>query len=351
MGFQKAIIFLCLVFIIIPTFCHGECTCDPEDDEGRNRKEALKYKLAAIFSIFFASTIGVCIPMLGRIFPILGPERDLFFVVKSFAAGVILATGFIHVLPDAFKNLTNPYLKEHPWGEFPFTGFVAMLAAIGTLMVDAHATSHFMKLRKPPSENKMVGGGGGGEDGVVVPVVHSHGGHTHGGVAPLATGDAELLRNKVISQVLELGIIVHSVIIGIALGASETPKTIKPLVVALSFHQFFEGMGLGGCIVQAKFKGRVVVIMTLFFSLTTSIGIIIGIGIMNVYKENSPTALIVQGLFDSASAGILIYMALVDFLAADFMNPRMQSKKKLHLMSDVSLLIGAGAMSLIAKWA
>lgn len=51
-------------------------------------------------------------------------------------------------------------------------------------------------------------------------------------------------------QVLELGIIVHSVIIGIAVGASESPQTIRPLVAALTFHQFFEGMGLGGCIAQ-----------------------------------------------------------------------------------------------------
>jgi len=50
--------------------------------------------------------------------------------------------------------------------------------------------------------------------------------------------------------VLELGIIVHSVIIGISLGASESPKTIRPLVAALTFHQFFEGMGLGSCITQ-----------------------------------------------------------------------------------------------------
>jgi solute carrier family 39 (zinc transporter), member 1/2/3 len=50
--------------------------------------------------------------------------------------------------------------------------------------------------------------------------------------------------------VLELGIIVHSVIIGISLGASESPKTVRPLVAALTFHQFFEGMGLGSCITQ-----------------------------------------------------------------------------------------------------
>lgn len=43
---------------------------------------------------------------------------------------------------------------------------------------------------------------------------------------------------------------VHSVIIGVSLGASESVDTIKPLLAALSFHQFFEGMGLGGCISQ-----------------------------------------------------------------------------------------------------
>jgi hypothetical protein len=49
---------------------------------------------------------------------------------------------------------------------------------------------------------------------------------------------------------LELGIVVHSIIIGISLGASGSPETIKPLMAALSFHQFFEGLGLGGCITQ-----------------------------------------------------------------------------------------------------
>ncbi|KAA0025343.1 zinc transporter 5-like [Cucumis melo var. makuwa] len=57
-------------------------------------------------------------------------------------------------------------------------------------------------------------------------------------------------------EVLELGIVVHSVIIGIGLGVSETPKTIRPLVVAITFHQLFEGMGLGGCIAQWVAIGR-----------------------------------------------------------------------------------------------
>ena len=72
------------------------------------------------------------------------------------------------------------------------------------------------------------------------------------------------------------------------------------------------------------------------------------------YTDNSPTALIVEGTFNALAAGILIYMALVDLLAADFMNPRLQSNLRIQLGSNVSLLLGlvqVGCMALIAKWA
>nr|GMD33056.1 zinc transporter 5-like [Ipomoea batatas] len=294
-----------VLLTLFPTTVRGECTCESEEED-RDKSLALKYKLGAIASILVASALGVSFPVLGKsAVPALSPERNLFFIIKAFAAGVILSTGFIHVLPDAFESLTSPCLKENPWGKFPFSGFVAMVAAIATLIVDTNLAVWVKQLK----------------------MSHSH------------------------IMVLELGIIVHSVIIGIAVGASESPQTIRPLVAALTFHQFFEGMGLGGCIAQAKFKTRAVALMAFFFSLTTPIGIAIGLGITNVYDENSPTALIVEGILNSASAGILIYMALVDLLAADFMNPRMQNNGKLQLGANVSLLLGAGCMSLLAKWA
>lgn len=339
--FKKTIFwYILLVLPAIVLGDLGDCTCDPED-EYRNKKEALKYKMAALASILVASSIGVIIPVLGKAIPALSPERNLFFIIKAFAAGVILSTGFIHVLPDAYGSLTSPCLAKHPWGDFPFSGFIAMVSALATLMVDTYANSYYSKKNL---ENGVAVAQSGDEGGVVHP-------HSHGSGSMMVDSKSELLRYRVISQVLELGIIVHSVIIGIALGASETPKNIKPLVAALTFHQFFEGLGLGGCIAQAKLKSQTIAIMTLLFSLTTPIGIGIGLGITNVYDENSPTALIVEGVFNSASAGILIYMALVDFLAADFMHPRMQSNGKLQLGANFSLLLGAGLMSMLAIWA
>ncbi|KAH7656727.1 Zinc/iron permease fungal/plant protein [Dioscorea alata] len=345
-------IFFMASLLLLPLLTHADCDCS-SDEEGRDKSKARPLKIIAVFSILVAGAIGVCLPILGKWIPAISPDKDVFFVIKAFAAGVILATGFIHILPDGFDNLTSPCLKDNPWHNFPFAGLAAMVAAIGTLMVDTMASSYYTRssaknVALVTDEMKTV------EEGTVAGDMHAHTHATHGHSHGPAFSDhlsSDLIRHRIISQVLEMGIVVHSVIIGISLGASESPSTIRPLVAALSFHQFFEGMGLGGCIVQAKFKVRSMATMVLFFSLTTPVGIAVGIGISSVYNENSPTALIVEGLLNSAAAGILIYMALVDLLAADFMNPRVQSKLKLQIGINISLLIGAGLMSLLAKWA
>ncbi|XP_021907513.1 zinc transporter 1-like isoform X2 [Carica papaya] len=248
----KFLILFCWILLLVSKHVGADCTCDPEENTG-DKGTALKYKIGAIFSILVAGAIGVCLPVLGKTIPALHPEKNIFFIIKAFAAGVILSTGFIHVLPDAFKKLTSPCLKGTAWG-FPFTGFIAMVSAIVTLMIDAFATSYYQK-----SAVKRAGTHAGDEEKVrdesgnsVQVHTHATHGHAHGSISLVADSQSELLRHRVISQVLELGIIVHSVIIGISLGASEDVDTVRTLLGALTFHQFFEGMGLGGCISQLE---------------------------------------------------------------------------------------------------
>ncbi|VAH20243.1 unnamed protein product [Triticum turgidum subsp. durum] len=339
----------------LPLLARAECECEAGgEEEEQDKAGSLRLRIIAVFCILVASAAGCAIPSLGRRFPALSPDRDLFFGVKAFAAGVILATSFVHILPEAFERLGSPCLVSGPWQKFPFAGLVAMLAAIATLVVDTIATGYFQRAAHAKKAAAVVGA----DDVEATHAHHAHVGHSHGVSAVVASsaagaddGGAQLIRQRVISQVLELGIIVHSVIIGMSLGASQSASTIRPLVVALTFHQFFEGIGLGGCIVQAKFRLKSVLLMALFFSLTTPVGIVIGIGISSVYDENSPNTLIIQGILSAAAAGILNYMALVDLLAEDFMNPRVQGNGRLQVIVNLSLLLGTALMSMLAIWA
>ncbi|CAN1169354.1 Zinc transporter 5 [Linum perenne] len=299
----------------------------------------LVYKIVAFFTILVASAIGVLIPILCRNnVPSLHPNSKLFFLIKAFAGGVILATGFVHILPDAFDSLS-------PWSSFPFAGFVAMISAVVTMIVDTVATSCFKSSSSPNSRKDD-------ESAVLVEETNQRFGDLHEHSSAFADSvDSDLLRHRVISQVLELGIVFHSVIIGISLGASENTKTIKPLVAALTFHQFFEGLGLGACVSQASFGVRTVATMVAFFSLTTPIGIAAGIVLSSIYDNDGQTSVVVSGMMNSVAGGILIYMALVDLLGHDFSSSRLVGNLQMQLEGYVSLLLGMLCMSVLAVWA
>ncbi|XP_009796658.1 fe(2+) transport protein 1-like [Nicotiana sylvestris] len=350
-------IFLIFIFLSFPS----KITCESEDnnttqskcgsDTGhgcRNKNEALKLKLVAIASILVTSMIGVCLPLVSRTVPALQPDKNLFVLVKAFASGVILATGYMHVMPDSFDCLRSDCLPDNPWKKFPFTTFVAMLSAILTLSVDSYAMSYFKKYKFESGVGNVRDYAHNGK--MESQICDNNISHFHG-EAKVDDKPAQLLRYRVVAQVLELGIVVHSVVIGLSMGASDNPCTIRPLVAAICFHQLFEGMGLGGCILQAEYGMKIKAIMVFFFSLTTPFGIALGIGLSKVYSENSPTALIVVGLLNACSAGLLNYMALVDLLAADFLGTKLQNSMKLQSWAYLAVLLGAGGMSVMAIWA
>lgn len=125
-------------------------------------------------------------------------------------------------------------------------------------------------------------------------------------------------------QVLEVGIIVHSVVIGVSLGASNNTCSIKGLSLlpsnvrrngAQRLHsmrivdQMISYININGwpyVLVQVYKEGRDGLLLLCHNSKT--------------YKEKSPRALITVG-----SVGLLIYMALVDLLAAEFMGPKLST--------------------------
>ncbi|XP_061347186.1 zinc transporter 6, chloroplastic-like isoform X2 [Gastrolobium bilobum] len=310
----------------------------------RDGAAAAHLKVISIFVIFFTSMVGMSSPVLmARIFRGKPLYDRAVVVIKCFAAGVILSTSLVHVLPDAFAALADCHVaSRHPWKDFPFAGLVTLIGALLALLVDLAASSHV-------EHAQIELGGGGGCHG---------GGGGEGGRGSSGEGERveELIRLKqrLVSQVLEIGIIFHSVIIGVTMGMSQNVCTIRPLVAALAFHQIFEGMGLGGCVAQAGFSFGTMAYMCFMFAVTTPMGIILGMALFSLtgFDDSSPNALIMEGLLGSISSGILIYMALVDLIALDFFhNKLMNSNPQLKKTSFVALTLGSAAMSILALWA
>nr|GMD64358.1 zinc transporter 6, chloroplastic [Ipomoea batatas] len=335
----------------------------------RDGKAAAHLKLISIFVIFFTSVVGISSPVvLARLFQGKPVYDKAILIIKCFAAGVILSTSLVHVLPDAFDALADCQLaSRHPWKDFPFSGLVTLIGVLTALLVDLTATSHVESHGHGHGHGQKVTKdytriGESEELGVVSKKLGQREKEAElaievSAAAEEGRGESEelvRLKQKLVSQVLEIGIIFHSVIIGVTMGMSQNQCTIKPLVAALAFHQIFEGMGLGGCIAQAGFSFGTTAYMSFMFSVTTPMGIVLGMIVFSVtgYDDSSPNALILEGLLGSLSSGILIYMGLVDLIALDFFhNKLMSSEPLLKKASFAALVLGSTSMSILALWA
>jgi zinc transporter 1/2/3 len=176
--------------------------------------------------------------------------------------------------------------------------------------------------------------------------LHHHHQHYHGTVGAGSGKNA-----AVIAYIFEIGISLHSVIIGLALGVNADIAEVRALFIALAFHQAFEGVALGVSVAEAglsKFQRAVAVCS---FTLATPVGIAIGLGLASQQSTGSYGLLLAQGILDSVSTGILVYMALVDMISESFQAPCIADRRLLRLAMLVAIFFGAAMLALIGLWA
>jgi zinc transporter 1/2/3 len=145
--------------------------------------------------------------------------------------------------------------------------------------------------------------------------------------------------------ILEFGVIFHSVFIGLTLAVAGAE--FITLYIVLVFHQTFEGLGLGARLAEVpwpKSKRWTPYLLALGYGVSTPIAIAIGLGVRESFAPEGRTTLLVNGVFDSISAGILIYTGLIELMAHEFMfSPYMQKGPVNRTLYAFSLMtLGAG---------
>ena len=148
--------------------------------------------------------------------------------------------------------------------------------------------------------------------------------------------------------ILEFGVIFHSIFIGLTLAVAG--EEFVTLYIVLVFHQTFEGLGLGSRLAATPWprsKRWTPYLFALSYGLSTPVSMAVGLGVRKTYSPGSQTGLIVEGVFDSISAGILIYTGLVELMAHEFMFSSVMRRAKLRVVMAAfgMMCLGAGEYS------
>ncbi|KAG0259003.1 high-affinity Zn(2+) transporter zrt1 [Mortierella polycephala] len=361
---------------------HGPArTCEVED---HNHGEYIVWHhIVALLVLIVIAGLGCVIPMI-----IPDSPRTRFAVQcgKYFGAGVVLSVAFIHIMPEALFTLTHPCLSKAFTEDFPgYAPLIMMFSGLAMLVIEFMASSLVFKLDAQKKSDAAMAASGNDLESAVHAHDSDHKEHHrkaeevgHESDASINSNSAAVARNlssegddcnhahglaffqggpgvstKVSTYMLEMGIALHSVFIGIALGVLSGSEFLA-MTIAICFHQFFEGIALGSRIADLTFRKRwMPMILVLIFALVTPLGVAIGMGMRTSYKANSVENLIAMGVCDSIACGVLLYTAFVTLLGGDILySNRFRAESRANKASYlIAVWLGAIAMAVLALWA
>ncbi|KIR27527.1 solute carrier family 39 (zinc transporter), member 1/2/3 [Cryptococcus deuterogattii LA55] len=339
------------------THAHSSSGCGVTELQNYN----LALHIAAVFVMLVASALGVFLPViLGK----LGPRNklfgSLFSILKYFGSGIIISLAFVHLLIHAFFNLTSACVGDMDYESV--APAIAMATVIVVWLVDFFGSRYIARQNSclPEGDRNITAASSSypvsqGEkkiDGISTPMTElACCGPNKSKVTPF-DGAAKTAHWNV--QLLEYGVIFHSIMIGVSLGAMGTG--FNTTFAALVFHQLFEGLGLGARIAMLVWPPGVSSTikkwaMCLAYALVTPVGIAIGIGVHESINMNGRAILLSTGILDSISAGILLYSGLCQLLYREWVVGDMRDASTGEIIvALVSLFLGLFAMSFIGKW-
>jgi zinc transporter 1/2/3 len=362
----------------------GQQTIQPTCDTGNNYDGRIGLRVAAIFIIWLGSTVGSVFPVYANRHKGVKMPEWTFFVAKYFGSGVIVATAFIHLLGPAEDALRNPCLTgpitSYSWAEgiILMTIFVLFFVELMVMRYgnfehdhehehDKHSNAELDTLKEDEISTMSEKPAFPAADPAAAMRTRTrsthapgedHLGHAreHADVEevdnPFSLEDYKAQMTAIF--ILEFGIIFHSVFIGLTLAVAG--QEFNTLFIVLIFHQTFEGLGLGSRLAVTPWPKRkrwTPYVLALAYGFSTPIAIAVGLGVRKTYPPGSQTTLIVNGVFDSISAGILIYTGLVELMAHEFMfsNSMRKAELKVVLGAFGLMCLGACLMALLGKWA
>ena len=234
-----------------------------------------------------------------------GPTKGLITYGNSFAGGVLLAAGLIHLLGDANEGFTTAY----PELDYPAAYALATLSFLMVLGLE----------RVIPTAAKSA-----------------HPDDDPESAALLAAGEG----SGFAPYLLLLTLSIHSLIAGLTLGISSAAGA-GVLLVAILAHKGAAGFALGSTFREARVPLRTRFPALMVFVGSTPLGVLLGGVAASMLGAGSAA----EAWFKAIAAGTFLYIATLDIVREEFFPG---GTNRLHRLA--AAFVGAGIMAVVAIW-
>jgi zinc transporter 1/2/3 len=268
----------------------------------------VELKVVSAFVVFITGAFGVLFPWILR----RGASADRFMALgDTFAGGVLGGAGLVHLLNGGVEG----FRELAPSLNYPLAYVLAGAGFLLILLIETVITS------------------GSGESPLQCGSKASR--HEVGLQSPRPEGHSY-------SFILLLVLSVHSVILGLALGAQRSLMTMSAVFIAIMAHKAMAGFALGISYWRVGNSLRQTAGVAAFFSSMTPLGILAGTAVDAMVSSGHRE--LFEALFNSIGAGTFLYIATLDIIRTEFEIPGDNWQKWLLFT------LGFGIMAALALW-
>jgi zinc transporter 1/2/3 len=126
-------------------------------------------------------------------------------------------------------------------------------------------------------------------------------------------------KSLMLAVLLMLVLSVHSFISGLTVGVLQKLDLIVSIGIAIISHKWIEAFALGISLTKANLKGKQFAKYVLLYSIMEPLGVLLGIALQVVFSHRA--AEIIESIVSGIAGGTFIYISLVDILLPEFESP------------------------------
>jgi zinc transporter 1/2/3 len=289
-----------------------------------------KTDILKIISFISILALGLIFSFIPNYVNSIRKNEYLLDIANTFAAGLFLGIGLLHLLPESSEIFKDQYKIKFPIAYLISFLTYCLILCIEKVIFDPHSIMHEHNKLSDNNLKKDID-----ENIISEPLVQDN------SLNDDFKSDIHLSKNKLNKNLLQPFILLfalgfHAIFEGIALGILDDFNSVLSLMLVILAHKWAEGLTFGISFLKSELSKCQINTFLIIFSMMGPFGVLFGMFL------SAMTNKFIQGIFLAASSGTFLYIACSEVITEQF------EKKDNRVVKFICILIGGGFTAVLA---
>ena len=289
-----------------------------------------KTDILKIISFISILALGLIFSFIPNYVNSIRKNEYLLDIANTFAAGLFLGIGLLHLLPESSEIFKDQYKIKFPIAYLISFLTYCLILCIEKVIFDPHSIMHEHNKLSDNNLKKDID-----ENIISEPLVQDN------SLNDDFKSDIHLGKNKLNKNLLQPFILLfalgfHAIFEGIALGILDDFNSVLSLMLVILAHKWAEGLTFGISFLKSELSKCQINTFLIIFSMMGPFGVLFGMFL------SSMTNKFIQAIFLAASSGTFLYIACSEVITEQF------EKKESRVVKFICILLGGILTAVLA---